>query len=94
MTSGDGPRGGFETTGGDEAYRIAGYDRMAPFTMTVVSDADHWMYLSSTGGLTAGRVDEETCLFPYETDDRLHYAYGVTGPLTLASSSVTLSADQ
>ncbi len=77
------PEGRFETREAGEAYRISHYDRMAPFLMSVVSDSDHWMYLSSSGGLTAGRVDEATSLFPYETDDRLHVAHGVTGPLSV-----------
>jgi hypothetical protein len=77
------PHGGFEVGDGTDAYRISGYDRMPPFLMSIVSESDHWMYVSSRGGLTAGRIDEETCLFPYETDERLHAAYGVTGPLTI-----------
>src|SRR5690349_18726885 len=36
---------------GEDFYRIANYDRMRPFFMTVVSDADHWMFISSNGGL-------------------------------------------
>ncbi len=36
---------------GEEFYRIANYDRMRPFFMTVVSDADHWMFVSSNGAL-------------------------------------------
>lgn len=83
MTFARNAEGPFEVRDGDDAYRISRYDQMAPFLMSVVSDSDHWMYLSSRGGLTAGRVDEENSLFPYETDDRLHVAYGVTGPLTI-----------
>jgi hypothetical protein len=67
----------------DEAYRIDGVEHLEPFLMSVVSASDHWLYLSSTGGLTAGRVDASRCLLPYETDDRLHVGHGVTGPLTL-----------
>jgi hypothetical protein len=77
------PEGRFEIRDAGEAYLISNVDQMAPFLMSVVSDSNHWMYLSSRGGLTAGRVDEATSLFPYETDDRLHAAYGVTGPLTV-----------
>ena len=28
---------------------------MRPFFMTLVSGSDHWMFISSTGALTAGR---------------------------------------
>ncbi|MEM9295864.1 MAG: hypothetical protein AAGA57_08690 [Planctomycetota bacterium] len=62
---------------------IADVHRMAPFLMTVVSASDLWMYVSSAGGLTAGRRQAEQCLFPYETDDRLHRLGGQVGPLTL-----------
>ncbi|MCJ7780073.1 MAG: hypothetical protein MUQ27_04545, partial [Acidimicrobiia bacterium] len=41
------------------------------------------MYVSTAGGLAAGRVEPERSLFPYETDDRLHAAGGATGPFTL-----------
>jgi hypothetical protein len=77
------PEEGFVVPDGREMYRIGDFDRMPPFLMSIVSDSDVWMYVSSRGGLTAGRVDEDHCLFPYETDDKLHQCYGVTGPVTL-----------
>jgi len=67
----------------DLIYRISEYDRLSPFLMTVVSDSDHWLFVSSTGALTAGREDVGHCLFPYETVDRLHVSAGIQGPLTL-----------
>ena len=69
--------------GGERYYRIGHYDHMDPFFMSVVSDSDHWMFVSSAGGLTAGRRDPDTALFPYYTDDRIHDASETTGPLTL-----------
>ncbi|HWP40328.1 MAG TPA: hypothetical protein VNL70_05335, partial [Tepidisphaeraceae bacterium] len=74
---------GFVDRDGVEMYCIPDYDRMQPFLMTLASRGDLWMYISSFGGLTAGRRDAEHCLFPYETEDRLHHAHGITGPLTL-----------
>ena len=74
--------------GGDAEYRIDGVDRMAPFLMTVVSESDLWMFVSSTGAVTAGRVDADHAIFPYETDDRLHRAAGVAGPVTLIARTV------
>ena len=38
------------------AYRIDGVEGMAPFLMSIVSASDHWLFLSSQGGLTAGRA--------------------------------------
>ncbi len=70
---------------GTEYYRIDGVEALAPFLMTVVSDSDLWMFVSSSGALTAGRIDADHALFPYETDDRIHRAAGITGPITLIS---------
>ncbi len=51
--------------------------------MSITSSADHWMYLSSTGCLTAGRKKAEQALFPYVTDDLLHRNAHFTGPVTV-----------
>ncbi|MCA9551449.1 MAG: hypothetical protein KC933_15545 [Myxococcales bacterium] len=77
------PGGGVLDQAGAPLLVVPDAEAMAPFLMTVVSDADLWMYVSSTGGLTCGRGRAERCLFPYETDDRLHEAGGRVGPFTL-----------
>ena len=46
-------------------YKISNYDAMRPFFMSIVSNSNHWMFLSSTGGLSAGRKNSEFALFPY-----------------------------
>lgn len=74
---------------GRDYYRIAGFNRLKPFFMALVSDGDLWMYLSSSAGLTAGRGNENHCLFPYETDDKIHRSGGITGPITLVRVSRT-----
>lgn len=68
---------------GEDFYRISNYDRMRPFFMSIVSDADHWMFLSSTGALTAGRRNPDFALFPYYTDDKIHDSAEITGSKTL-----------
>ncbi len=68
-------------------YRIDGLEHMEPFLATVVSDSDLWLFVSSRGPLTAGRVDADGAFLPYETDDRLHRAVGVTGPVSLLMRS-------
>ncbi len=68
---------------GEPFYGIPDVDRLPPFLMSILSGGDHWMFVSSRGGLTAGRRDANSALFPYETDDRLHVANGVTGPTTV-----------
>ncbi len=68
---------------GESFFCIADYDRMAPFLMSIVSSSDLWMYLSSSGGLTAGRCNYNNSLFPYETDDKIHRVSSHTGPRTI-----------
>ncbi len=75
--------GGFVTLDGDRFYRISQYDALPPFFMTLVSAFDHWLFISSTGGLTAGRGDPERAIFPYVTVDRIHDAAGSTGGFTI-----------
>ena len=75
--------GGIELVDDVEMYRVADVGAMEPFLMTVVSSSDLWMFVSSSGGLTAGRVERDNCLFPYETDDRLHATNGRVGPATV-----------
>jgi hypothetical protein len=74
---------------GEMYYRISNYQAMAPFLMAIVSGADHWMFVSSTGGLTCGRRNPGLALFPYYTDDKIHDAWSTTGPQT----SVLVSRD-
>jgi hypothetical protein len=80
--------GGLVEVDGIEYYRIDGIEQMEPFLMTVVSDSDLWNFVSSTGALTAGRIDADHSLFPYETVDKLHRAAGITGPVTVIARTV------
>jgi len=64
-------------------YRIGNVDKMAPFFISVISNVDHWLFVSSTGGLTAGRVSPETALFPYVTVDKIHESTTHTGSKTM-----------
>ena len=72
--------GGYVTLHGERYYRIRNVDAMPPFLMSIVSPSDLWMFVSSSGGLTAGRVDADTSLFPYTTDDKLTESVEHTGP--------------
>src|SRR5512133_330674 len=56
---------------GDKFYKIQHYDGLPPFFMSIVSSSNHWLFISSTGGLSAGRVSAEQSLFPYYTDDKI-----------------------
>ncbi len=77
------PSGEICTEDGREWYRITDYDHAEPFLINVVTLGDLWLFVSSSGALTAGRYSADLALFPYETDDRLHRSGGRTGPLTL-----------
>ena len=56
---------------GELYYKISNYDLMPPFFMSLTSDSDIWMFISSDGGITAGRKNADHALFPYYTDDLL-----------------------
>ena len=78
-----GPRGEFVLREGEAGYEIRGYDSMPPFLISLPTDTDLWMFISSSGGVTAGRRDPDGALLPYETVDRLHDAHMWAGPVTL-----------
>ena len=60
-------------------YKIENSNEMRPFFMSIVSDSNHWMFISSNGGLTAGRKNSEFSLFPYYTDDKITESADITG---------------
>lgn len=68
---------------GEEFYMIRDLRSLSPFFVSVVSPSDHWLFLSTTGGLTAGRRDADQALFPYVTEDKLTESTPHTGPKTL-----------
>jgi len=75
--------GSFTQIEGEMFYKIQNYNRMPDFFMTIVSDSDHWMYLSSNGSLSAGRRNRNNALFPYYTEDKIHDYCGKTGSKTI-----------
>ena len=75
--------GDLVTKDGVLCYRISSYDRMRPFFMSIVSSSDHWLFISSNGGLTAGRRNPDHALFPYYTDDKIHDSAEITGSRTI-----------
>jgi len=72
-------KGEFVTMLGETFYKIQNYDHLTPFFMSIVSSSNHWLFISSSGGLSAGRVSAEQSLFPYYTDDKLTENYENTG---------------
>lgn len=68
---------------GEQYYQIANVDQMKPFFISVVSASDHWLFISSTGCLSAGRIRPENALFPYRSVDLIHENAENTGSKTL-----------
>ena len=64
-------------------YKISNSSTMRPFFMSLVSNSNHWMFISSNGGLSAGRKDAENALFPYYTDDKITESSETTGSKTI-----------
>ena len=71
------------TLEGETYYKISAVDRMRPFFMSIVSHSDHWMFIASNGGLSAGRKNSDFALFPYYTDDKITEAAETTGSKTI-----------
>ena len=71
--------GNFCTIDGENYYMIANVNEMRPFFMSIVSNSNHWMFVSSNGALSAGRKNADFALFPYYTDDKITEAAEITG---------------
>lgn len=69
--------------GGKHYLRIREVDRMHPFLISVVSDSDFWLFVGSNGGFTAGRMDPDHAVFPYQTADRILDQPGTSGVKSL-----------
>jgi hypothetical protein len=69
---------------GDDTYVvIENYDEIPPFFCTITTDADLWLFIASTGSLTAGRKDPDTSILPYETVDKIYDNGLNNGPFTI-----------
>jgi len=75
--------GKFVSVEGDKYYQIKNVDQMNPFFISVVSASDHWLFISSTGSLSAGRIRPENALFPYKSVDYIHESAENTGSKTI-----------
>lgn len=78
-----GGKGEFVTMLGETFYKIHNYGTLAPFFMSIVSSSDQWLFIASTGGLSAGRSSAEQSLFPYYTVDKLTENSENTGNKTI-----------
>ena len=73
----------FVTIEDDLYLKISHVDHLPTFFMNIVSNSNHWMFIASNGGLTAGRVNPDQALFPYYTDDKLIDSTEHTGSKTI-----------
>lgn len=64
-------------------YRISDVDAMRPFFMSIVSNSNHWMFVASNGGISAGRKNPDYSLFPYYTDDKITESAEIAGSKTI-----------
>ena len=64
-------------------YKITNSNKMRPFFISLVSNSNHWMFISSNGGLSAGRKNSENSFFPYYTDDKITESSEITGSKTI-----------
>jgi hypothetical protein len=76
-------RGEFAEIDGQTYYSIRNVDRLAPFLMSIVSDTDLWLFVGSNSPFTAGRVDPDTALFPYQTVDKILRHPDTSGALSV-----------
>ncbi|NVJ86235.1 MAG: hypothetical protein HWE15_08010 [Algoriphagus sp.] len=63
--------------------KISNSDQIPPFFMSIISPFNHWLFIGSNGGLSAGRKDPENALFPYYTDDKILESSETTGSKTI-----------
>ncbi len=75
--------GEFVEVDGEPYICIRHVDQMNPFLMSVVSDSDHWLFIGSNSPFTAGRIDPDNALFPYQTADKILRHPDTSGALSI-----------
>ena len=68
---------------GEPHICIRNVDRLDPFLMSVVSDSDHWLFVGSNSPFTAGRINPDAALFPYQTVDKILRHADTSGALSI-----------
>ncbi|MFY7860678.1 MAG: hypothetical protein ACOVP5_00520, partial [Chitinophagales bacterium] len=72
-----------EEINGEKYYKIENCNEMRPFFISIVSDSNHWLFIASNGGMSAGRKNAENAIFPYYTDDKIIHSWDNTGSKTI-----------
>jgi len=73
----------FVSLDGQRYACIRDVDRLEPFLMSIVGDSDVWLFVGSNSPFTAGRVDPDHAMFPYQTADKLLRHADASGALTV-----------
>jgi hypothetical protein len=73
----------FVTLDGEPHVCIRNVDRLEPFLLNIVSASDCWLFVGSNSPFTAGRIDPDTALFPYQTVDKILRHADTAGALTV-----------
>ena len=76
-----GPEGRYLDIDDEPFYCIENVDEMDEFFVSLVSATNHWLFISTSGGLTAGRIHAGNALFPYYTEDKVRDSAKCDGPL-------------
>ena len=71
------------TVDGEPYVCIKNVDALAPFFMSVVSNGDQWLFVGSNTPFTAGRINPDGGLFPYQTVDKMLQHADSSGALSL-----------
>ena len=71
------------TIDSEQFLKISNCDRIPSFFMSIISPSNHWLFIGSNGGISAGRKDPENALFPYYTDDKIIESSEITGSKTI-----------
>ncbi len=75
--------GGHATIDGEPYVRITNVDALPPFLMSVVSNGDQWLFVGSNTPFTAGRINPDGGLFPYQTVDKILKHSDSSGAVTV-----------
>ena len=73
------PTGDYTVLEGEDFYCIRHFDLISDFFISLVSHANHWLFISTSGALTAGRTNSGSALFPYYTEDKIAESAQGTG---------------
>lgn len=75
-------QGSFVNLEGELFYKIANYDKMDDFFMSLTRSSDVWNFLWAKGDITAGRQNADHAIFQYGTADRIADFKYTTGSYT------------